>query len=341
MKTLSLRSGQVLCVVALSLPAAGCRGDRGDDGADDGTESASGTVGVDTESEGDGTVDDTAGTDTEGPIDADVIPAPGGMRRLTPTQYVKSVEIMLGTAAAEAANPPPLPQLGKFDSETAVAEPLTPVDIELYESSSMAIGNAVRDDPSALALVVPCVTAGQDAACYETVARDLGRFAWRRPLVDEEVTNLTGIAAAAQEWGSGDFLTGLKYEVSAILQSPNFLYVAEVGQPTGEADIRELDQYELATRLSFFLLGHTPDLALLDLADGSDLSSDDDIRALALELLERPAARDRLAEFYDELYRLRDLENKGKDAVLFPLFSSDLATAMRQETLLLIQNVVF
>jgi hypothetical protein len=163
MKTLSFPSGKVLvlplCIVGLALPAAGCHDDRVPGG--DGTDSASGTMGSGPDTEGDATADDTGGTDTDGPGDVDVIPAPGGMRRLTPSQYVQSVEVILGSAAAEAASPPPLPELGSFDSHTAVNEPLTPIDIESYESSAMAIGNVVRDDPSTLAQLVPCVTGGQ------------------------------------------------------------------------------------------------------------------------------------------------------------------------------------
>jgi len=346
MKTLSFRSAHALplCLAALVLPAAGCRDDDkgGQDG--DGSESASTSMGGpgDTETDGNGPADSTDGSETDGPPgEVDVIPPPGGVRRLTPRQYVRSIEIMLGSTVAAAANPPPLPELGHFDSWTAVNEPLTPVDIELYESSAMAIGEAVRNDPSTLGELVPCVVSGQAASCYEVVAEQLGRYAWRRPPIEEEITTLVGIATQAQEWGDGDFLTGLKYEVSAIFQSPNFLYVTEVGEPTGDGESRELDQYELATRLSFFLLGHTPDLALLAEAEAGGLSSDDAVRELALEMLDRPEARDRLAEFFDELYRLRDLENKGKDATLFPTFSPELAAAMRQETLLLIQNVVF
>ncbi|MCX4246247.1 DUF1592 domain-containing protein [Paraliomyxa miuraensis] len=325
----------VLCLVALVLPAAGCKDDPEGDG---GTDSATGTGG----SVGEEGVDETAdGTGTSGGLEElDVTPAPGGMRRLTPTQYVRSVEVILGEAAAAAANPPPMPQLGHFDSQTAVDEPLTPVDIETYESSSMAIGNAIMNDPSGLAVVAPCVNLGGDD-CYELVARDLGRLAWRRPVLDEEVTTLVAIANAAREWGEGDFMSGIKYEVAAILQSPNFLYVVEVGQPTGEGDVRELDPYELASRMSFFFVGHTPDADLLDLAEAGGLSTNGQLENVAYDLLERPEARARLAEFYDELYRLRDLQTKGKDAVLFPTFSSELAAAMRQETLLLIQNVVF
>lgn len=338
MTTISLRSGHPLmvplCILALALPACG------DDGGADGSGTGStGTDGPPT-ADNDTTVDDT-GTDTGDPFDVDVIPAPGGIRRLTPDQYVDSVELMLGAAAAEAADPPDLPQLGSFDSETATREPLTPVDIEDYESSALAIGTAVMNDSAQLAMVAPCINVSQDDACYEEIARSLGRFAWRRPLTEAEIESVTGIALAAQQWASGDFMTGVKYEVATILESTNFLYVTEVGMPTGEGEIRELDPDELATRLSFFLVGHTPDLALLDLAEAGGLDSDADIEATAYELLDRPAARERAMAFYDELFRLRDLQNKGKDSVLFPTFTRELAEAMRQETQLLIQNVVF
>jgi len=340
MKKFSLGSGQSLalplCVIALALPA-GCRDPEG--GGDTDTDGSTGTSGSATDDADGGTADDT-GTDTDDPIDIDVIPPPGGMRRLTPAQYVESVRLMLGSAAAEAANPPPLPQLGTFDSETVVNEPLTPIDIELYESSALAIGSAVMGDTSTLASMATCINTSQDDACYESIAQELGRFAWRRPLTADEVSTIAGFGVAGREWAGGDFLTGLRYEIGAILQSPNFLYVMEIGQP-GESGNRELDQYELASRMSFFLLGHTPDLELLDMAEAGGLASSGQIEAVTNELLERPEARTRLSEFYGELYRLRDLESKGKDETLFPMFTPELAAAMRQETLLLIQNVVF
>ncbi len=340
MKKLSLGSGQPLalplCVIALALPA-GCRDPEGGGGTD--TDGSTGTTDSATSDTADGTADDT-GTDTDDPIDIDVIPPPGGMRRLTPDQYVDSVRLMLGSAAADAASPPPLPQLGTFDSETVVNEPLTPIDIELYESSALAIGSAVMGDTSTLATLATCINTSQDDACYESIAQELGRFAWRRPLTSDEVSTIAGFGVAGREWAEGDFLTGLRYEIGALLQSPNFLYVMEVGQLADDGS-RQLDQYELASRMSFFLLGHTPDLEMLDTAEAEGLATSGEIQAVAEALLERPEARDRLSEFYGELYRLRDLETKGKDETLFPTFTPELAAAMRQETLLLIQNVVF
>lgn len=336
MKTLSTYALTLpLCMLALALPAAGCR-DEGGGGMDptaDGTGTGGPTGGSD------GTVDDTGTDGTDTSTDVDVVPPPGGMRRLTPNQYVSSVEVVLGSGAAAVADPPPLPQLGHFDSVTANTEPLTPSDVERYEGSAMAIGTAVMNDPTDLNAKVPCVAAGQDPSCYDDVITEIGRLAWRRPVTDEERAQLLAIAEAGYEWGGNDFLTGIKYLVGAILQSPNFLYVVEVGEQ-GE-EFRELNNYEMASRLSFFLVGHTPDGALLDIAESGQLETSDQVRAVALEMLSRPEARDRLSEFYDELYRLRDLETKGKDAALFPTFNPDLAAAMRQETLLLIQNVVF
>lgn len=341
MKRLSLHSGHALCIplclLALTLPTVGCGDDGGGGG---GTDEGTATEGPATAGDTEGTADET-GTDDGPGEEIDVIPAPGGMRRLTPNQYRASVGVLLGDAAAEVADPPSLPQLGHFDSHTAVNESLTPTDIERYESSAMRIGTAVQNDHSALAAVVPCVAPTAAASCYDTVAEEFGRLAWRRPLTAEEISQIVDIANAGNAWGEGDFLTGIKYEIAAILQSPNFLYVVELGEPTGDGDLRELGNYEMASRLSFFLLGHTPDGALLDTAEQGQLTSDDQVRAVAQDLLERPEARERVAEFYDELYRLRELDNKGKDDEMFPTFTPELAAAMRQETLLLLQNVVF
>jgi hypothetical protein len=337
--TVSAALPRLLCAVALACSSAACKDDTPeDDGA--GTADDGGTG--DGTADGDGTVDDTAGDESgTGGGEFDVIPAPGGLRRLTPTQYVNSVELIFGLDAAQLAAPPPLPSLGILDASSAVESSLTPVDIELYEQSANAIGTYVMNNPDVIAAYAPCATGAGDASCYQTVAEEVGRMAWRRPVIQQEVAALSNIATQAQAWAGGDFATGLRYEISALLQSPNFLYIAEIGTPTGDGDVRELDAYELATRLSFFLVGHTPDAQMLDLAEAGSLTTDAQVRALAEELLDRPQARARLAEFYDELFKLRDLDNKGKDDMLFPTFGPELASAMRQETQLLLANVVF
>src|SRR5690606_20962863 len=122
-------------------------------------------------------------------------------------------------------------------------------------------------------------------ACYRSVAERVGRWAYRRPLHGDEVDALVDIALDARSWGSGDFGVGLQYELMALLQSPSFLYLVEVGDEDASLGYRRLRPEELATRLSLFLSGRTPDLELLDLAAAGELETAEQIRMHAERLL--------------------------------------------------------
>ena len=150
------------------------------------------------------------------------------------------------------------------------------------------------------------------------------------------------IAEAAQEWGAGDFLTGVKYELMALLQSPHFLYMAEVGEPDPDDPTRmKLTPNELLTRMSFFLQGRTPDRQLIDVAESGGLDTEEQIRSIANHMLSKPAARVALANFYDELLHLRDLPTIGKNPERFPQFGDALTDAMRESMLMLIEDIVW
>jgi hypothetical protein len=127
----------------------------------------------------------------------------------------------------------------------------------------------------------------------------------------------------------------------AMLQSPNFLYITALGQPDEASGHRKLDAYELASRLSFFFLGRTPDDALLDKAEAGELETAEQIRAVATTMLQSTEARLSVELFYDELLRLRFLADTAKNATTFPTWTPELAAAMRQETLLLVQDLVW
>lgn len=333
--------------VALVLALTGCSdpvggGDTDDSagtgGASTGASSAAseGSTGADSS----GGVDESSGSTGEPPI-LDVVPPPGGVRRLLAHQYVESVRLLLGDAAAEAAAPPEDPLIGNYDAMGTLVSAPAPADVEFYESSSMAIAEAVVEDPSTLAVTVPCIVDGPfDEDCYDDVARRFGRLAWRRPVNNAEAGRLRNIALMAQDWDEGEFMTGVQYMLTAILQSPNFLYIVEIGQP-GDGDYLELDGYELATRLSFFLAGRTPDASALELAADGELDSDEGARALAESLLAQPQARRAVERFYGEYLTVRNLPSKSKDPELFPAFGEDLKAAMLEETMRLVDNVVF
>jgi hypothetical protein len=283
--------------------------------------------------------EDDGGTDTSPPDD--FVPIPGGARRLVAHHYVESVRLMLGDAAADAAVPPRDGALFDFDAIGAKELAFEMITAEEYELSSRAISEATIADLGSLATLAPCVQAG-DTSCYEEVAVNLGHMAYRRPLTEEEVTAITAIGEAGQQWAEGDFLEGLKYELMTILQSPHFLYFQEVGEEQdGESGRYLLTQPELVTRMSFFLNGRTPDLATLTRAEEGEFDDGDAIELLAREMVEHPDAKKAVANFYDELLHLRDLDTIGKDADLFPSFDESLAASMREETQRLIEDLVW
>jgi hypothetical protein len=319
-----------------ALPA--CRHDDGGAAGTEGTSTGPTDDSTSSTASASGSADDTGTTGEE----MELVPSAGGLRRLISYQYVDSIELLLGPEAAAAANPPSDQSVGAWDSTAARSEPLAPVAIDAYEGSSLLVGQAAAAHPEVLAATAPCVTQGpQDAACYEQIARELGRLAWRRPLLDEEVAGLVALADKARDWAEGDFVTGVAYEIATILQSPHFLYLVEVGEVDPDTGLRRLAPNEIATRMSFFLVGRTPDAALLDLAEAGGLQTDEELRAAAWAMLEQPAARVQLERFFGEYLEIRHLEQKGKTPELFPVWNVDLAAALEEETYRLVEQVVF
>ncbi|MBZ5715900.1 DUF1592 domain-containing protein [Nannocystis pusilla] len=282
-----------------------------------------------------------AGDDSTGG-DSSFAPAPGGLRRLLRHQYVGSIRYLLGDQAAAAAAPPEDYPLHGFDAIGAAELALQASSVEQCESSARAVAAAAVQHRKRLATFVPCVNAATaESGCYEELAREFGRLAWRRPLAADEVDALVRIAGAGRAWG-GSFDTGLQYELMALLQSPNFVYLIELGEPDAEAPgLRRLTALELAARMSFFLLGRTPDVALMAAAEAGELATDEQVRAAAAAMLARPEARATLANFYSELFLLRDLPTLSKSGELFPQFSPELAESMAQETLHLVDDIVW
>src|SRR5262249_19693250 len=98
---------------------------------------------------------------------------------------------------------------------------------------------------------------------------------------------------------ANDFDTGVELVLRAMLQDVEFLYRIERGTPVdGVPGVFRLDDYEVATRLSYFLWGTTPSDALLDLADAHQLSNPDQIRAAAATMMPAPRARERVDRFH-------------------------------------------
>ncbi len=269
-------------------------------------------------------------------------PAPS-LRRLLARQYRSSVRDLLGDAAAAAADPPADSSLNGFDAIGSAQLGVSDDAVTKYEDSARAVATAAMGDTARIATFLSCdpMAPADATACRKDFAKTFGRLAFRRPLDPEEIDRYAGVAETAST-ELGDFNSGIEYAILAFLESPSFLYQVEIGgvdpaRPT----LRRLDGYELASRMSFFLVGSTPSPALLDAAEKGTLNDAAGARAAAKALLAKPEARAALDSFYGEFLRLRDLDSVVKDASAFPLFTPKLAQAMREETLHLIDDIVW
>ncbi len=290
--------------------------------------------------------DDTETTPVTPPPDPtdpqNVVPAPGGLRRLTASQFLGSIKVVLGDAAAAAASPPDDASALGLKVIAAAENSISAPEVETYELAARRAAAAAVADPGAYAGLVPCTPSGPtDAACFGQVARSVARVAWRRTLTEDEVTTLvTAATTAATSYGS--FEAGVESLFSATLQSPDFLYQVEIGEPdpTNPARRRLLGT-ELASRMSFFLLGRGPDKALLDRAEAGAFADEAAIRQLATELIARPEARDALAGFYAEVFDFDDPASLQKDPAMFPLFTDATRAAVAEETRLFLDDIVW
>lgn len=277
----------------------------------------------------------------DGEIPEELEPAPASLRLLLQRQYVGAIEDLLGPEAAAVAAPPENHAINGFDAVGASQLALGDAEIDAYEQSARAVAEAAAA-AGTLSGWLACDPAVQGTdVCMEQVVGSFGRRAWRRPLTDEEIQRYAAVGTTAVA-DLGSFDLGLQEVVAALLQSPHFLYQVEVGEPDpDDPSRRKLTQHELATRMSFFLVDTIPDAELLDDADAELLATPDGIRDAAVRLLERPRARESLAAFFGEAWRLRNLDGLPKDQGTFPQWTPELAAAMRAETLALVEEVAW
>jgi hypothetical protein len=264
------------------------------------------------------------------------------LRRLLARQYTNTVTALLGPAAGAAARPPA--DIASQGFESIGASELTPSDMALgqYETSARAIAEVAVTDVSKLPPIIGCTPTGQtDVACFDTFVRTFGKRAFRRPLTDDEVARYVSLTMTTAGRYRNAY-AGIAYGIQAFLQSPYFLYQVEVGEVDEDTPSRKrLTDFEVATRLSYFLLDTTPDDALLAIAENNGLSTAAQIRTVAEEMLTRQSAKTSLQGFFRERMKLREVTALTKDTAVYPAFTPALAAAMEQESLMLLDDVVW
>ena len=263
---------------------------------------------------------------------------PATLRRLTETQYRNAVLDLLG---GDLSTPSSLEPDTPVEGLLAIGAGQTSVSawgVERYEAAAYLMAEqAVQQEG-----LFGCTPSGpSDPVCAESFLEALGLRAWRRPLSADELGALVDLQQAVAA-DSGSFETGATYAIAALLQSPYFLYRVEVGEPDPDRPgQRLLTDYEVASRMAFFLWNTLPDRELLEAAEAGELSSATGVREQAERMLADPKARQGVRNLFDELYELYLLEDITKDPTVFVMASPELGPAAREETLLTVETLTF
>ena len=176
----------------------------------------------------------------------------------------------------------------------------------------------------------------QDAA--RAILGRLASRAYRRPVTDGELDRLLKLVQLVRERGDS-FETSIQLALRAILVSPHFLFKVESDPPEGDS-VRTLNDYELATRLSYFLWSSIPDQKLLSIAAQGELGRDEVLDEQVRRMLRDPRSRALIENFAGQWLQLRNLARVDPDPDLFPQFDDRLRTAMLQESQLFFAEVM-
>ncbi|MGE9268215.1 MAG: DUF1592 domain-containing protein [Verrucomicrobiales bacterium] len=149
-------------------------------------------------------------------------------------------------------------------------------------------------------------------AYAEEIIRDFALRAYRRPVNDEAIKRLVGIAKALDDDGQS-FEDGIRMAFTAILASPRFLFRAEVQpEPNNPAKVVPIDEYALASRLSFFLWSSVPDEELLKLASENKLR--ENLKAQVERLIKDSKSQRFVENFVGQWLQARDVHTVGISA---------------------------
>jgi len=164
-----------------------------------------------------------------------------------------------------------------------------------------------------------------------------GSRAYRRPIKSDEVDRLMELYDAATKAGDS-FDQAIRYPVQAILVSPHFLYKIE--QPPAVGEIRELNDFELATSLSYFLWSSMPDGQLFKAASQGKLKDPAVFRQQISRMLKDKRARAVVQNFASQWLQLRSLARVQPDQDMFPGVNKQLRQDMATETKLLVYDLI-
>ena len=257
----------------------------------------------------------------EGSLSAASLP----MNRLSTSEYDRTVRDLLQLDPADLM---PLPSAGfpadDIIEKYAVGYTVSALEVERAEAAAERLGNLAMKHPER---IVPCDPTPDEDACANAFIDAFGKRAYRRPLTDDEKAELFATFQFGKANGT-TFYDGAELVVQTALLSPHFLFhVPELGDASS-GDTVDVTDWEMASRLSYFLWGTMPDDALFEAAENGDLRTEDDIAAQAERMLDDARAHQAIGGFLEQTFEPSKIEGANRDPAIYPEFSPAVATSM-------------
>ena len=235
------------------------------------------------------------------PDDPDAWPAPPAVaERLSPAAGV--VTNVFSGVTTPSAWPWPLPDEIGVDDFDGMVDGQSPSAYQLEELQKAAThfgAYTLVSDAFFTCEDWDVLAAAAQESCAWTSMERFARRAWRRPVTDAEHTRLQAFWQDNVNAGALDEAVALT--AAGILQAPQFVYRIEVGDTTKRDNGRiTLNDWEMASRLSYFLWDTMPDASLFAAADNGELSSPKGIRTQVARMLEDPRARTAVVRFHNQ-----------------------------------------
>ncbi len=202
-----------------------------------------------------------------------------------------------------------------------------------------ATGTGVTSAREKIFICEPGALEDEQLACANEILSTLARQAYRRPVTENEVSDLLGFYDIGNEIGG--FEKGIETGIRRIISGPEFLFRVE-SAPAGVAEGQpyQISDLELASRLAFFLWSSLPDEELINIASENRLSDSDVLEEQVVRMLADPKAENLTQNFASQWFLLRNLEAIVPDPLTFPDYTDNLRQSSIQETQMLFQSII-
>jgi mono/diheme cytochrome c family protein len=272
---------------------------------------------------------------------AGISPGRAPIRRLSRAQYSATLRDLLNLHVDVGGGLPADGAGGEGFDNAAETLFLSPIHAEKYlDAAKQALEYAAKDPRSRARFLIakPGPELTPDAAA-RTILKDFLPRAFRHPVDQADLNFYLDLFRSAQK-RKESFDDSVLYALRGVLVSPEFLFRAEAPNNTSEPKL--LDDYALASRLSYFLWGSMPDGLLFALAEEGKLKDPEVLKGQVARMLRNSKSFDFVENFVEQWLRTRDLGQSFRpDPQLYPVWSdAELQGDIRYQPVLFFQEIL-